>query len=96
MVLQGIGQSGRGARMSKYSAPSDSDYYDELEGPQPRLIERKCSLCGYPFREIAEGEYNLQPVCDHCREDNRGNILKGIVNAIAIQGVIGLLIWGLW
>lgn len=52
--------------MSRYTAQSDYDYADAVEGRTRSGIERTCTSCGRPVMVSRDEVYQLQVFCDWC------------------------------
>lgn len=52
--------------MGRWTAPSDLDYWDEVEGRSRDGIERSCHGCHAPVMVSRDEAYLVQVFCEHC------------------------------
>lgn len=54
-----------------YSANSDRDYRDEVDGPYGRAEERVCETCHERFWMSTAEAYVMHPLCDRCLREEQ-------------------------
>lgn len=64
--------------MGRWSAISDVDYDEELNGPFVRHVQRTCARCGQRFKQIIEAEYESAPWCLRCQAQPRHTLKESI------------------